>query len=475
MIHPVILSGGGGTRLWPLSRTNFPKQYWKLIGDNTLVQDTALRVAPDHEFQNPMIICHNEHRFLVAEQLREAGINPSHIVLETKGKNTAASIAIASLLLENSEDLLLVLPADHSIENVSGFKEKIAVAAKYAKLGKIATFGILADTPETRYGYIQRGMKIDEQDIYEVSNFREKPALDLAKQYIQSGDYYWNSGIFLFKARTMLEELEQFQPALLEECRQTLSKSKHDLDFLRLDSDLISDKHNLSIDYAIMEHTKHAIVIPAKLEWSDVGSWDALWEISEKDRDGNATLGDVITHNVKNSYIRSEQQLMAVLGLDDIIVVSTHDAVLVAHKNCAQDIKEIVHELKRNERKELDIHTRVYRPWGYYQNIDLGDRFQVKRLMVKPGGKTSTQIHFHRSEHWVIVSGTARVTRGEETLLVYENQSIYLPMGTKHRVENPGKTPLHFIEVQSGSYLGEDDIVRLEDSYGRADVDVPTF
>lgn len=473
MIHPVILSGGGGTRLWPLSRTHFPKQYWKLAGSNTLIQDTAIRVVKSQDFNKPMIICHNEHRFLVAEQLREVGIPPSHIVLETMGHNTAASIAIACLLLEHSEDQLLIMPADHVVENTTEFHQKIRIASEFAQNGKIVTFGIVANTPETRYGYIQKGKELDHSNVFEVSHFREKPNLNTAKEYIDSGNYYWNSGIFLFKANTMIQEFEHINPTLLQECRQALSNAKHDLDFLRLDSSLISEKHNQSIDYVIMEHTKLAIVIAIDLGWSDVGSWDALWEIAEKDRDGNVTLGDVITHKVRNSYIRGEEhQLLTVLGLDDVVVVSTQDAILIAHKNHIHDIKEIVYELKREQRTELDTHTRVYRPWGYYQNIDRGDRFQVKRLMVKPGGKTSTQIHFHRSEHWVVVSGTARVTRGDETILVYENQSVYLPMGTKHRVENPGKTPLHFIEVQSGSYLGEDDIIRLEDSYGRADVEV---
>lgn len=468
MITPVILSGGGGTRLWPLSRTHYPKQYWSLVHSKSLLQETALRVSMPHQFSAPIVICHNEHRFLAAEQLREIEINPAHIVLETESHNTAPAIAIACLLQEDLDNLLLVLPADHVIQQPEAFYKAISLAQSIAEQNKIVTFGITPDRPETRYGYIERGEKLPSSG-FNVARFFEKPDMNTAQQFLNSGKYYWNSGIFLFKARTMLAELERLQPALVESCKNALLFSKHDLDFLRLDSKTIAPDFNLSIDYAVMEHTNQAAVIPIEMQWSDVGSWDALWAISEKDEQGNVIIGDVITHQVQNSYIRSDKQLISVLGLDNIILVSTDDAILVAHQNKAHQIKDLIQALKQKQRPELDSHTRVYRPWGYYQGIDLGHRFQVKRIMVKPGAKTSTQIHYHRSEHWVIVEGIAKITRGEETLLLHENESVYLPMGIKHRVENPGKIPLHFIEVQSGAYLGEDDIVRIDDIYGRAE------
>jgi len=469
MITPVILSGGGGTRLWPLSRTHFPKQYWALVNEKTLLQETLLR-ASSPQFTQPLIICNHEHRFLVAEQLREVNVTPSHIVLETEAHNTAAAIAIACLLQTEPEALLLVLPADHVISNLEAFHQAIETAAVAAEQGKITSFGIQADRPETRYGYIERGKPLEGKDsIFEVARFVEKPDLQTAKAFLESKLYYWNSGIFLFKASRMLSELERLHPSLLEGCKMALSSARQDLDFLRLDSKSIVTDSTLSIDYAVMEHTPHAAVVPVEMEWSDVGSWDALWSISKKNKEGNVSIGDVITHNVHNSYIRTDNQLLSVLGLDNVIVVATTDAILVAHQDHVLEIKEIIETLKTNQRPELECHKRVYRPWGYYQSMDLGDRFQVKRIMVKPGAKTSTQIHYHRSEHWVIVEGTAKVTRGEETLLIHENESIYLPMGIKHRVENPGKIPLHLIEVQSGAYLGEDDIVRIEDAYGRAE------
>ena len=473
MITPVILSGGGGTRLWPLSRTHFPKQYWALTSEKTLLQETTLRVASKTQFTQPLVICNEEHRFLVAEQLRAIHIIPSHIVLETEAQNTAPAIAIACLLQENLDSLLLVLPADHAIQQLDRFQAAIQTAQVAAEKGKIVTFGIEATHPETRYGYIQSGEKLsystESLPVFEVARFVEKPNLITARAFLETKQYYWNSGIFLFKARTMLEELERLQPALLAGCRTALNCARQDLDFLRLDSKAIISDRSLSLDYAVMEHTPHAAVVPIDMGWSDIGTWDALWALSAKDQEGNVKLGDVVTQNVHNSYARTDNQLLSILGLDNIIVVATRDAILVAHQDQVQQVKEIVQQLKTSKRQELDTHTRVYRPWGYYQTIDLSERFRVKRIMVNPGAKTSIQIHHHRSEHWVVVEGTARVTRENETFLVHENESVYLPMGMKHRVENPGKIPLHFIEVQSGSYLGEDDIVRIEDDYGRVE------
>lgn len=470
MITPVILSGGGGTRLWPLSRSLFPKQYWALVTAKTLLQEAALRVGSTTHFQAPLLICHQEHRFLVAEQLRELNIRPSHIVLESEPHNTAPAIAIACLLQENPDAVLLVLPADHIIQNQSAFEAAVRAAQPAAEQGKIITFGIKATRPETGYGYIERGAPLaNDPAIFTVAHFLEKPDVATAKKLLASGTHDWNSGIFLFKASTMLSELERLHPNMIENCKTALAHSQKDLDFLRLDSKAILPNASLSIDYAVMEHTPHAAVIPVDMDWSDVGSWDALWEISPKNAEGNVIIGDVLTQDVENSYIRSDTQLVSIMGLDNVIVVATDDAILISSKEQLHHVKSMVETLKMSDRQELKSHRRVYRPWGYYQHVDLGERFQVKRIMVKPGEKTSTQIHFHRSEHWVVVEGTAKVTRGEETFLLHENESVYLPMGSKHRVENPGKIPLHFIEVQSGSYLGEDDIVRIEDAYGRAE------
>ncbi len=468
MITPIILSGGSGTRLWPLSRTNYPKQYLQLIDQQyTLLQDTVLRVSKD-QFNQPIIICNNEHRFLVAEQLQLIGIVPSDIVLETQAKNTAPAIAIACLLQSDPEQLLLVLPADHAIKNLDNFYQSIDTATTSALDGKIITFGIKPDLPEINYGYIKLGQQLkNNKFLYQVDSFIEKPNIDIAKKFFYSDQYYWNSGIFLFKASSMLQELERLQPELLDSCKNTLAAAKHDLDFLRLDSQLVFNPNNQSIDYAVMEHTKQAVVMPVELQWSDLGSFDALWHISTKDTDGNVIIGDVITNNVNNSYIRTENQLISIIGLNDIIVIATQDSILISSKDNISSIKYLVQKLKDSNRSELDNHKKVYRPWGYYQTIDLADRFQVKRIMIKPGAKISNQIHYHRSEHWVVVEGTARITKDEEILLLHENESIYLPMGIKHRVENPGKIPLHLIEVQSGSYLGEDDNVRIEDIYGR--------
>lgn len=478
MITPVILSGGGGTRLWPLSRTHFPKQYWPLVSEKTLLQETVLRMTSTTEFNQPLILCNEEHRFLVAEQLRQINITPSHIVLETTGRNTAPAMTIACLLQADPDSLLLILPADHVIQDTHAFQVAVKSASTLAEWGKIVTFGIVSNHPETRYGYIKKGKLLETNNspysnhaAYEVDHFIEKPDITTAQCFFSNQDYYWNGGIFLFKASTLLTELTRLHPEMLEGCRKALAGARQDLDFLRLDSKSIIEDYTISIDYAVMEHTPHAAVIPVDMGWSDVGTWDALWEILPKNQDGNVCIGDVVTQNVHNSYIRTNNQLVSLLGLDNVVVVATEDAILIAHKEQVQQVTEVVQELKQTHRKELESHTRVYRPWGYYQKIDKGDRFQVKRLMIKPGEKTSIQIHYHRAEHWVVVKGTAKVTRGDEILLIHENESVYLPKGMQHRVENPGKIPLHLIEVQSGAYLGEDDIVRIEDAYGRVDTE----
>jgi len=473
MITPVILSGGGGTRLWPLSRAHFPKQYWPLAGSNTQLQDTALRVLDSKHFTAPLVLCHEEHRFLVAEQLRQISISPLNIVLEAETQNTTTAITLACLL-RDPDAALLILPADHAISTREEFIATVINTQPLVDSGHIVAFGISPKHPDTRYGYLEKGEQLKNQDAYVLQRFTEKPNSELAQQFIDSQNYYWNSGIYLFKAAVMLEELERLQPETVKNCRAAIKNAYVDLDFLRLPYEQLKENVALSIDYAVMEHTQKAVLVPAQFTWSDVGSWDALWEISEKNKDNNAIHGDVLTENVQNSYLRTENHLLSVIGLDNIVVVATNDATLIADKNSVHDLKGMIKQLKDQKRTELTCHTRVYRPWGYYQCIDKGERFQVKRLMIKPGAKTSVQIHFHRSEHWVVVQGTATILRGDDTLLIHENESVYLPMGIKHRVENPGKIPLHLIEVQSGSYLGEDDIVRLEDAYGRIEEKEPS-
>ena len=467
MITPVLLCGGGGSRLWPMSRTAFPKQLLPLVSDKTLLQETALRVGDQSRFKQPIVICNVEHRFLVAEQLRHLDIVPQHLILEPAGRNTAPAVATACLAHgPDDDDLLLILPADHVIENEEAFLKAVFKAEKIARQGKIITFGINPTQPETGYGYIQKGTLI-EDGIYCVQKFQEKPTLELAKELVASGEYSWNSGIFLCKAKVMLEELKRLQPDLLKQTETAFNAAEKDLDFLRLDPVAFEKIQEASIDYAIMEHTPHAAVIPVDMGWSDVGSWKALWDISVKDNADNVLIGDVVIQDVSGSYIRSDQKLVSVIGLDDLIVIVHDDAVLIAKKSESQRVKEVVHQLKNNNRVELDMHSRIYRPWGYYQSVDAGERFQVKRLMLHPGAKTSTQMQHHRAEHWVVVNGTAKVTRDDEILMLHENESVYLPIGCTHSVENPGKIPLHLIEVQAGSYLGEDDIVRIDDLYGR--------
>ncbi|MDN4036601.1 mannose-1-phosphate guanylyltransferase/mannose-6-phosphate isomerase [Massilia sp. YIM B02443] len=470
-IYPVILSGGAGTRLWPLSRAVLPKQLLPLVADKTMLQETALRVAGWPGLMAPLVVCGNDHRFMVAEQLREVGITPLGILLEPVGRNTAPAVAAAAHHLKaiDPEAIMLVLPADHVIENGAAFREAVERATRLVQQGALATFGIVPKTPETGYGYIRRGEQVAEcGECYKVDRFVEKPDAATAEGFLAEGGYYWNSGMFMFHASRYLTELEQHAPAIAGAAIQAMQAAYRDLDFCRLDEAAFSACPSDSIDYAVMEHTRDAAVVPADIGWNDVGSWSALWEVQAKDGDGNARRGDVYLDNVKNSLVRAESRIVAVVGVEDIVVVETQDAVLVTHKNQVQRVKQVVEHLKSKERTEHLHHTRVYRPWGHYEGIDAGDRFQVKRITVKPGEKLSLQMHHHRAEHWVVVSGTARVTCGDKVSLLSENESTYIPIGMNHRLENPGKLPLHIIEVQSGSYLGEDDIVRFEDIYKRA-------
>lgn len=464
-IVPVILSGGSGTRLWPLSREAYPKQFLPLVGDDTMLQATWKRVA-SIAGAAPIVVANQEHRFMAAEQLRECKVMPQALILEPVGRNTAPAIAIAALqALANGDDaLLLVLPSDHVVRNEAAFHAAVKQAAIAAEAGKLVTFGIVPTAPETGYGYIKAAAG---DGVRAVDRFVEKPDLATAEQYVASGEYFWNSGMFLFKASRYLKELEALQPAILAACRQALDKAARDNDFIRLDAEAFAASPNDSIDYAVMEKTADAAVVPLDAEWNDVGSWSALWEVSDKDADGNACHGDVIALDCKNSYAYGNR-LIAMVGLQDIVVVETDDAVFVGHKDRVQDVKEIVGQIKRDGRSEAAAHRKVYRPWGAYDSIDNGARFQVKRITVKPGATLSLQMHHHRAEHWIVVSGTAEVTRGDEVILLSENQSTYIPLGVTHRLKNPGKLPLELIEVQSGSYLGEDDIVRFEDQYGRA-------
>ena len=464
-IVPVILSGGSGTRLWPLSREAYPKQFLPLVGDDTMLQATWKRVA-SIAGAAPIVVANQEHRFMAAEQLRECKVLPQALILEPVGRNTAPAIAIAALqALANGDDaLLLVLPSDHVVRNEAAFHAAVKQAAIAAETGKLVPFGIVPTAPETGYGYIKAAAG---EGVRAVDRFVEKPDLATAEQYVASGEYFWNSGMFLFKASRYLKELEALQPAILAACRQALDKAARDNDFIRLDAEAFATSPNDSIDYAVMEKTADAAVVPLDAEWNDVGSWSALWEVSDKDPDGNACHGDVIALDCKNSYAYGNR-LIAMVGLQDIVVVETDDAVFVGHKDRVQDVKEIVGQIKRDGRSEAAAHRKVYRPWGAYDSIDNGARFQVKRITVKPGATLSLQMHHHRAEHWIVVSGTAEVTRGDEVILLSENQSTYIPLGVTHRLKNPGKLPLELIEVQSGSYLGEDDIVRFEDSYGRA-------
>lgn len=470
-IYPVILSGGAGTRLWPLSRAALPKQLLPLLSDKSMLQETVLRVAGWPGMQAPLVVCGNEHRFLVAEQLREIGQKPLGILLESVGRNTAPAVAAAAHFLAaiDPEAVMLVLPADHVINDVAAFQTAVLSALPQVGQGTLATFGIVPTAPETGYGYIRRGNAVAGADgLYLVASFVEKPDAEKAKGFVAAGDYFWNSGMFLFSAANYLNELNTYQPAIAAAVAAAFDKAYRDLDFCRLEEQEFGASPSDSIDYAVMEHTKHAVVVPADIGWNDVGSWSALHDVLPADANGNVTRGDVYLDGVQNSLVRAEGRIVALVGVQDLVVVETADAVLVAHKDQVQRVKQVVDHLKAGGRTEHMYHTKVYRPWGSYEGIDLGDRYQVKRITVNPGGKLSLQMHHHRAEHWVVVSGTASVTCGDKVTLLTENESVYIPIGTTHRLENPGKLPLHLIEVQSGSYLGEDDIVRFEDVYSRA-------
>lgn len=462
-INAVIMAGGSGTRLWPLSRATYPKQFLKLYGDDTMLQSTVKRLS-GLDIHSSITICNEEHRFFVAEQLRQIDSLGS-IILEPVGRNTAPAIALAALTVED-DPLLLVLAADQVIQDERAFRAAVIRAIPLAEAGKLVTFGIVASQAHIGYGYIKRGDDLG--DGFKVNKFVEKPSLEVAQDYISSGEYYWNSGMFLFRASRYLEELKKFRPDILDKCKSAVEDVKSDLDFLRVDKESFELCPAESVDYAVMEKTDEAVVVPMDAGWSDIGSWSSLWDISKKDDDGNATHGDVILHNTHNSYVRTDDKLVAAIGLDDLIIVATKDVVMVAHKGSVENVKLITEALKANSRNEWKLHREVYRPWGKYDSIDSGERYQAKRITVKPGAKLSVQMHHHRAEHWIVVSGTARVTNGDKTFLLSENESTYIPVGVVHALENPGKFELELIEVQSGSYLGEDDIVRFDDRYGRA-------
>ncbi|WP_372987779.1 mannose-1-phosphate guanylyltransferase/mannose-6-phosphate isomerase [Marinobacter sp.] len=472
MIHPVIMAGGTGSRLWPLSRQLNPKQFLKLTDERLSMLQMTVDRLDGMAAADPLLICNEEHRFLAAEQMRQSGFDDARIILEPCGRNTAPAIALAALQMVNElgdddeDPLMLVLAADHLIQDVAAFQAGVSRAVPLAQQGRLVTFGIVPGHPETGYGYIHRGSELA-PGCFAVDSFVEKPDLDTARTYLASGDYLWNSGMFLFGARRYLEELEKHRPDILAICRAAVDDASQDLHFTRINASVFADCPEDSIDYAVMEKTSDAAVVSLDAGWSDIGSWSALWEVSEKDERGNSFSGDVIAHETSNTLVRADSRLVATVGVEDLVIIETKDALLVAHKDKVQDVKKVVETIRNDGRHEHMNHREVYRPWGVYDSIDSGKRYQVKRITVKPGAKLSVQMHHHRAEHWIVVSGTAQVTNGEKTYLVTENQSTYIPVGQVHSLENPGVIDLELIEVQSGSYLGEDDIVRFEDLYGR--------
>lgn len=469
-IIPVLLSGGAGTRLWPLSRKTYPKQLLSLLGEKTLLQQAALRVNDPTLFGNLMIVANVEHRFAIADQLRSIDVVDPTIILEPFGRNTAAAIAIAALVASESDPdaVILAMPVDHWVKNAAAFRAAVQMGVPAAKAGKLTLFGIKPTAPATGFGYVRIGKQLTiAADSHEVSAFVEKPSQEHAQELIAAGDHAWNSGIFLMPVRVLLKELQRFAPDVLSACKAALKGATKDLDFLRLEEKAFETCPSISIDYSVMENTDHAAVVPADFGWSDVGSWSALWDAGDKDNSGNVVVGDVVMEDASGCYVRGEGPLVAALGVQDLVVTATPDVVLVTTKGRDQDVSKLVSQLKANGHRAATQTQRVHRPWGYYQSIDVGERFQVKRITVNPGAKLSLQKHFHRAEHWVVVNGTAIVTRDNEEILLRENESIFVPLGCMHRLENPGKVPLNLIEVQSGPYLGEDDIVRTEDVYRR--------
>ncbi|RQT36238.1 mannose-1-phosphate guanylyltransferase/mannose-6-phosphate isomerase [Burkholderia contaminans] len=470
-IFPVVLCGGSGTRLWPMSRGGYPKQYLKLTGDHTLVQQTVLRLRGMADIAAPIVITNTEQRFIVADQLRSIDVTPSSVVLEPMGRNTAPAVAVAALLaMEQSADaLLLVLPSDHVILDDAVFARLATAAGALANEGHLVTFGVEPTKPHTGYGYIHSGDEISGHDgAFHVRAFVEKPDATTAERFLSDGGYYWNSGMFMLKASVYLEQLTRFAPAVRKQAELSLAEAKRDADFVRLDEQAFAASPNISIDYAVMEKTDRAVMVAAAgLNWSDIGSWSALADISAADEAGNTLSGDVIADDVTGSYVRADHRMVAVLGVSDLVVVETADAVLVTHRDRSEQVKKIVERLTVSGRRESVTHRKVMRPWGSYESIDQGERFQVKRIIVNPGSSLSLQMHHHRAEHWIVVRGTAQVYNGDQVILLSENQSTYIPLGVTHRLHNPGRIPLELIEVQSGSYLGEDDIVRFDDNYGR--------
>lgn len=470
-IVPVILSGGSGTRLWPLSRSGYPKQFMDIEG-TTLFGDTVRRAMAMPQMSNPIVVCNEAHRFFAAATLQQLGVQ-GRIILEPIARNTAPAIALAALAAlaqkslegQESDPLLLVMPSDHRIESLPLFSAAVEQGSLCAAAGKLVTFGIIPTHPETGFGYIRRGQP--EGAAYTVAAFEEKPTASRAEELLSKGDCYWNSGIFLFKASVFLQELRKYAPDIAEACQKAWAGRQSDRDFVRVDSADFGSSPAVSVDYAVMERTSESCVVPLGTQWNDLGSWSAFYDATGHDHNGNACVGDVITHDAKGCYLHGTHRLVAALGVDNLVVVESADAVLVTRKDRSQDVKVLLDSLKDQGRSEAQFHTRVYRPWGSYEVLAVGTRFQVKRIIVNPSEVLSLQLHHHRAEHWVVVSGTAKVTVGEKVLLLHEDQSTYIPLGTVHRLENPGKIPLEIVEIQSGSYLGEDDIVRLEDTYGR--------
>lgn len=493
MILPVIMAGGSGSRLWPLSRSQYPKQFLPLVNNTSMLYDTVARLS-GLNCARPLLICGEDHRFIAAEQLRESleGMasdafrqnreEDGGIILEPSGRNTAPAVALAAfevlgplaaahaLDAEIYDPVLLILAADHAIADVEAFHRAVAEALVHASQGKLVTFGVIPQSPETGYGYIRadRASQIGTDKAMTVAEFVEKPDLDTAEHYLASGNYYWNSGMFMFRASRYLEELKNFRPDIHEACREAMAGAKSDYDFIRPAKDIFAQCPEDSIDYAVMEKTNEAVVVPLDCGWSDVGSWSALWDVAAKNEDDNVLKGDVLVHDTRSCYLQSDKKLIAAVGLENVVVVESDDAIVVAAKDRVQDVKKIVEDLNAQDRSEAKLHRKVYRPWGFYDSVDCGERFQVKRIVVNPGAQLSLQMHHHRAEHWIVVSGTAQVTCGDKVFLVSENQSTFIPLGEKHRLGNPGAIALEMVEVQSGSYLGEDDIVRFEDKYSRA-------